>query len=432
MTAAVGDIFRAQNAELFLNDFSVNNYYMLIGDQVPYDPLIFGVGASDLNVPQATSYVNATYDLWRGSYGAKRIYSSDVVPCIRNVQWTSGVIYSQYDAYDTAYSLENFYVVTTDFNVYKVLSNNGNSASTTMPTGTGSSVIITADNYRWKYMYSISAGQAQKFSTASFIPVYTVASNNLSAGSLESFRLTNGGTNYPANTTIAVVITGDGAGAAANAYTNGSGVVTHIEPTTGGSGYTYAYAILPAPDTVPGGSTGTTATALPNISPVGGHGFNNINELFARYAMVQVQFVYGESGNISTATSFRQVALVRNPTLYGSTAIASAASYRQTYILTLTSTSGAFAPGDLVQNVSATHVGYVVEVDGTTLYVNMVKGIFTNEFIQKSDSSASGTITSITTPELEPFSGNLFYYEDRSPVTRAINQIETVFVVFEY
>lgn len=433
MTAAVTDIFRAVNAQLLLNDFSVSNWYALIGDELPYTEEAFGPGASDSNVPQAYSYVNATYDLWRNAYGAKKVTSSDVKACIRNIPWVSGTVYDQYDAYDTSFGLRDFYVVTDELKVYKCLSNFGGAASTTKPTATTANLpIITADNYHWKYMYTVTAPDAARFVTLGFIPIETVASNNLPSGSIESFRITNGGTNYPPNTTVNVTVTGDGTTVTANAYVNGSGVITHIEPTVSGQDWTFATVSIPAPDTLVGGSAGTTATALANISPVGGHGSNNINELYAKYAMVQVQFIYDESGNISTVNDFRQIALVRNPTLYGSSSPATDLSYRQSYKLDLTSTSGTFAADDFVTNEDGTHTGYVVEVAGSSIYVNMVRGIFTTEIVQKTDSSAVGTVAAITNPGLQPYSGNLFYYENRGNISRSPSQVEAPVIIFEY
>ena len=48
------------------------------------------------------------------------------------------------------------------FNVYKCLDNNGNAASTVEPTGTSSSILTTGDGYKWKYMYTLSATQQDK------------------------------------------------------------------------------------------------------------------------------------------------------------------------------------------------------------------------------------------------------------------------------
>ena len=67
-----------------------------------------------------------------------------------------------------------FYVVTSDYNVYKVISNNNGAQSTVMPTGTSTNILTTTDGYKWKFMYSISASDVIKFVTSDFIPVKTI------------------------------------------------------------------------------------------------------------------------------------------------------------------------------------------------------------------------------------------------------------------
>ena len=46
--------------------------------------------------------------------------------------------------------------------------------STVMPTGTSTNILETADGYKWKFMYSISASDVIKFVTSDFIPVKTI------------------------------------------------------------------------------------------------------------------------------------------------------------------------------------------------------------------------------------------------------------------
>ena len=62
------------------------------------------------------------------------------------------------------------------FDVYKVIDNNSGGASTVEPSGNKStSVFTTGDSYRWKYMYTITTADSEKFLTKSFMPVKTLA-----------------------------------------------------------------------------------------------------------------------------------------------------------------------------------------------------------------------------------------------------------------
>ena len=68
-----------------------------------------------------------------------------------------------------------FYFVTSEFRVYKVLDNNGGdliNGSGSEPTSE-SNTPFESNGYVLKYMYSISANDADKFLTNDFIPVKT-------------------------------------------------------------------------------------------------------------------------------------------------------------------------------------------------------------------------------------------------------------------
>jgi hypothetical protein len=112
---------------------------------------------------------------YRNFIGGKKISSGDVSHVARRVDWISGNVYPMYkdtigDLYDT-----DFYMMTDEYNVYKCLYNNKGAVSTVKPTGFTSSSITLSDGYTWKYMYSISLGDAEKFMTTNHIPVKTLS-----------------------------------------------------------------------------------------------------------------------------------------------------------------------------------------------------------------------------------------------------------------
>jgi len=88
-----------------------------------------------------------------------------------------------------------FYVLTADRNVYKCLDNNGNSASTVEPTGTGTSIITTGDSYKWKYMYTLSAAQQANFLSTDFMAVATDSTVAAAAvdGALDKVKIKTAG-----------------------------------------------------------------------------------------------------------------------------------------------------------------------------------------------------------------------------------------------
>jgi len=128
---------------------------------------------------------NLHYDTHRRFIGAKKVTPGDISHVTERHNWISGTVYSQYRDTDEDMYDRQFYVVTNEYNVYKCLFNNKGAASTVKPTGFSTIPFTTSDGYTWKYMYTISLGEAQKFMTASHIPVKTISSSD---GSVESDR----------------------------------------------------------------------------------------------------------------------------------------------------------------------------------------------------------------------------------------------------
>lgn len=129
------------------------------------------------------------YTIKKDFIGGKRIDTGSVSHVIPRKDWVSGTVYTMYK--DTSTSLYNedaapFYVVTNQLNVYKCLFNNKGAQSTIKPSGFSTIPFTTSDGYTWKFMYSISLGEADKFMTSVHMPVKTISATD---NSIESDRL---------------------------------------------------------------------------------------------------------------------------------------------------------------------------------------------------------------------------------------------------
>lgn len=124
----------------------------------------------------------------------------------------------------------NSYVITDDYNVYKVLDNNNNAVSTYKPVGTVVDPVVMPDGYMWKYLYSIPIALRNKFLTDVYMPVVnSIRSQFYSSGEILDINIDNAGQNYSfANITVA----GDGYRASDPLLLSGLTIVV------GGSGYT--------------------------------------------------------------------------------------------------------------------------------------------------------------------------------------------------
>ena len=426
MASIVTTKFRVHNAEQFAEAFSETSntiMYLFIGKNTAFP--------DDNNPPTpVNSTANVEYTPWRDMYAAKRITTADVTHAIPRYDWTSGTVYDKYDDQDTnLLESDDFYVITEDYNVYKVLGNAGGTASTTKPTGVSTTPFTAADGYVWKYMYTVTTAKALKFLTNDYIPVQTLTSDDGTDqydvqqaaidGGIHVVNVTAGGSAYGA--APAVTITGDGTGATANS-TITAGVVTAVTITNPGTGYTRAQVAF--------ASGAAAATAV--ISPKGGHGSNAVEELGGKYIMLNVRLDGTESNTFSTANEFRQVGIVRDPYLYGTTTRAVASSFRQSFRYQLSSISGTFTLDETI--TSGSNTASVIEFTTPNLFTTLPLNLpFANTAsVSGGTSAASGTIAAITTPGLQPYSGDIIYVENRVPISRAADQIEDVKLIIQF
>ena len=196
-------IFNAAQFKEAFDEANPSRVYLFVGGVQPF--------ANDSNVPTPIESTQTTdYDIFRSLIAAKKVRSTDVSHSIPRYNWVSGTVYTEYDNRRNLFA-NNFYVYTDDRNVYKCLFNNKGAASTNKPTGTPTSQIITqGDGYKWKYMYTISGAEENKFATAVQIPVKVVSANDGSSqftvqqaavnGNIEISDVRSGGTGYLYNT----------------------------------------------------------------------------------------------------------------------------------------------------------------------------------------------------------------------------------------
>ena len=426
MASIVTSKFRVHNAQQFAESFSEASntiMYLFIGKNTAFP--------DDNNPPTpVNSTANVEYAPWRDMYAAKRSTTADVTHAVSRYDWTSGTVYDQYDDTDTnLIESDDFYVMNEDYNVYKCLFNAGATASTTKPTGVSTSPFTTADGYIWKFMYTVTTAKALKFLTNDYIPVQTLASDDGSDqwdvqtaavdGGIHVIKVTSGGSGYA--TAPAVTITGDGTGATANS-TITANVVTAVTITAAGTGYTRA--------SVTFASGAAAATAI--ISPKGGHGADAVEELGGKYIMLNVRLDGTESNTFSTANEFRQVGIVRDPYLYGTTTRAVASSFRQSYKYQLSGISGTFTVDETI--TSGSNTASLIEFTTPSIFTTLpVHKAFANTTtVTGGTSGATGTIAVITTPGLQPYTGDIIYVENRVPISRAADQIEDVKLIIQF
>ena len=485
MPAIITNKFRIHNSEQFSESFSEatpNVYYLAIGRPQAFATQTRGDSRTDNQGSDASPLtpvdsIQEEFYVFDDMIAAKKVTSSSVSFVIPRRNWATGTTYDYYrhdygnrvtdttttqTANSGATNLfdATFYVLSSANHVYKVLDNNSNAASTVEPTGTSTSVLTTADGYKWKYMYSLTASQQVNFLSTDFMAVATDATVSGAAvdGAVRIVKIKSAGTGGTNGTHTGVAIRGDGSSGTVSVTVAG-GVVTTVTVTNVGSGYTFAY--IRNSDIVAAGATGLSGAELDVIiEPKGGHGFNAVTELGGFFVMLNVNFEASESantGDFTTANDFRRVMLLRDIESGGSAA--SATTLRGVKVLRLTSVSGTFTVDEEINQTSTGAVGKVVEWDSTNNLLHYIQTRFNDEGVDSNgnltafsganavtgqSSSATGTPGGTTTvdnisftsgyaaSEIDADTGDVLYIENRAPITRASDQTENVKLIIEF
>jgi hypothetical protein len=486
MPAIITDKFRIHNSEQFHEAFSEssgNTMYLGIGRPQAFatstrgDSRTNNEGTDTAPVTPADN-INSQHFPFDDMLAAKKITSSDITFAIPRRNWTTGTVYDvyrhDYGEYATgtttaitsnsgASTLHDatFYVLTGARNVYKCLDNNSNAASTVEPTGTDVTILETADGYRWKYMYTLSASQQANFLSTDFMAVSTNSTVSSAAvdGAINVCKIKTAGSGGTDGTHTGIAIRGDGSSGQVS-VTVTSGAVTAVTVTTPGTGYTFG--TISNAQIVAAGATGLTGAEIDVIiEPKGGHGFNAVEELGGFYVMLNTSLEGTESANtsdFSVANDFRKITLIRDPDSGGSAA--STTTLRATKAVNVTGVSGTFTVDEEINQATTGAVGKVVEWDSVNNILYYIQTRHTDEGIDSNgnltafsgtnvitgqSSSATGTPTTTTSTinsqsftsgysasEIDADSGDILYIENRAPITRAADQTENIKLVIEF
>jgi hypothetical protein len=476
--AIVTSKFRVAAASGFATRFAIDSIYMVLGRPQSWDNTLSAnfvaqtnQTTSDTVPPTPTdNYVNE-HNVWRDAMAAVRVNAGDIRLCTVRNNWISGTRYDMYRhdisvAQPTAtgkYSLSESNMIvynTGNSSVYKCLYNGSNATYTTgivstyAPTSTSYAPQTTADGYIWKFMYTITAGDAD-FVTANYVPVPTNVSSVSNRLGIDVVLVTTGG-NYGSNPSV--VIYGDGTSAAAVAVTS-AGVITGVTITNPGEGYTWAKIRFSAT------TINVNASAIAIIAPSGGHASNLASECNAHNVMIVGSAQSYQGNDIPVNQDFRTVALIKNPVVYQTssaafttTVVSVADTARIARTLVMTSTATTAPTNDIVLSNTTGASVLAVFQSSTTTNLQIIQPIATDTSIitaaelTRIDTSNtrrlkvfangdvitgtgySAAISSVTSvsPELQHYSGEMLYLDYRAPVTRNLNQNEKINIVVNF
>ena len=342
---------------------------------------------------------NPKFDMWKPDYSA--------TPA------GGGQVGKQTATSQASIADAKFYVMNSDYEVFKCLYNGENIAN---PTGqnateeprtaganyasaTGLYTETTGAGYIWKYMYTMPTDDVLRFLSSDFMPIVLPSNNTRSAvtgaavaGAIDVALIEDGGANLPASQTLYTSIKGDGTGGVIEFATDGSGTITSASVQARGQDYTYANVLLGNGNlfsdstlntavATPANATGAIEVVMP---PQGGHGSDHEVELNGKRVMTNIRLTYAEgSGDFPVDNDFRRIGIIKDPYNWGTTTFSTADTLSGLKAVKITGATADYIPDEeITQTVTnGTARGTVVSwtLDSGSTTAGVLKYIQTND-----------------------------------------------------
>lgn len=282
------------------------------------------------------------------------------------------------------------------------------------------SIVKTSDGYKWKYLYTLDKGAKLKFFDTNWMPVPVnnltryPYSSNVGWGSIDVVNVVNGGNGYTNGTnTVSILVNGDGSGFSAEAFVSNN-IIQDI--TVINKGYDYTYADITS---IPvSGYSGSGSELSLTISPIGGHKFNLLQELYCKNISISVPF---EQERFSKSFYFNQVGVLYNPYVKTNTTMHSNSSFIScTTDLIVTTLGNPFEEGEIVYQGNSledyTFKANVLSFDSANNFLSLINTFGTpveNYEIFGTQSNTVKIIQQVIPSPYVPNSGDIFYVENR-------------------
>ena len=165
-----------------LNNFdydTIENYYQK--NLIENNFWIFGANALEDVTPASENTPSQEIDFLCKTVFGSKLGTSDITFMLSTIIWQQNVVYTAYDDKQNLTGT-NFYVVVKpdiesgSYHIFKCISNNNGSASTTRPEFNAAINLLNGlyslnDGYVWKYMTSVPFSMYKKFATRNYTPL---------------------------------------------------------------------------------------------------------------------------------------------------------------------------------------------------------------------------------------------------------------------
>ena len=367
----------------------------------------------------------------------------------KRYNWSSGTLYSAWSDSLSSDIDSQFYVLNDAKEVYICLetgiTQTGSINVSTIEPNYGAlgvdytQAFVTADGYKWKFLFSLTPESIFQFLSSNYIPVHQPEDDLATGDPIEDLQfnvkqaavggqvirceIIEQGSSFSSAPTVEII--GDGTGATAVAYVSTQGHITKIEMTDMGSGYTHASV------SIQGDGVGAIARTV--VTDANGIGFDAINDLKTSSVMMNIKPDGEEDGTFIVENEFRQIGVLKNPlTPAGSDFTDISAKVLPSVELV---DSSPFVVGKLVTGSQSGAVAYVNENVGNEVFFHQNEstgyGNFqVGEVLTQVGVVLTGTVASINEKNaIDRFTGDVLYIENRHRIRRDAEQQEDIKVV---
>lgn len=412
---------------------------------------------NNVNPPLPEDSIKYKKQVFKNMFYLKKITSNNISPVIRRINWVSGTVYDYYRDDINLYKKDNdgvpeykFYIINQFNQVFKCLWNNNGGVSSVEPYFVAGNFDDNTnifydpdDGYKWKYMYTITYGDLQRFMDDKWMPVpvttppdYTASLEK--AGGIEVINITNNGQGYDTSVAVVdVIIDGDGTGATAYAEVdNITNTIQNIVVKTPGSNYTEATVTISS-------LQGNSATAIASVSPIGGNGADILTELGCDRLMVTFMLSGSEDNKLPSDMQIRQIGLISSP-MASSTYpyVANAETYITSTDIIVSNGFGTYQDGEIIYQTpnnsniaNATFTATCVNFEAAPNKIRAVntKGIpITGTSIYGSNSGTARTLLQSFNPDLIKYTGHIIHIENREEIQRSSDGMELFRLVLKF
>jgi len=241
------------------------------------------------------------------------------------------------------------------------------------------------------------------------------------SGAIHTVKVVSQGYNY---SNANVSISGDGTGATANA-TIVSGRITKINMINEGSGYTFATV------TITGSGKGASARAI--LPPYNGHGKDTINELYARNLGFYSTINQEENQGYIVTNDYRQFGIIKDVRNLNNSKYFNGGSGSACYLISGSVNTSIFAEDVIVRRASDNTAFLIISSSNNAILVSSLDE--TTPIIGDTISASTGNsfvVTGVTNPDVDKYSGELIYIDNRRAFTTTEDQSVSLNTVIRF